>query len=35
MEFLYSFLQIKRETPKLLRVIGRINTGWKGINKRN
>jgi len=41
-EFLYSFLQIKRETPKFqkkthprLRVIGRINTGGKGINKRN
>jgi len=38
-EFLYPFLQIKRETeisrthPRL-RVIGRINTGWQGINKK-
>jgi hypothetical protein len=40
-EFLYPFLQIKRETPKFprthprLRVIGRINTGRQGINKKN
>ena len=41
-EFLYLFLQIKRETPKFqkkthprLRVIGKINPGGKGINKKN
>jgi hypothetical protein len=40
MEFLYPFLQIKRETPKIsrthprLRVIDRINTCGQGINKK-
>jgi hypothetical protein len=38
-EFLYLFLQIKRETPKFqkpiqLRVIGGINIGGQGINKK-
>jgi hypothetical protein len=39
-EFLYPFLQIKRDTKisrthLRLRVIGRINTGGQGINKKN